>query len=121
MLKNIISLLLMSLLVSCASTSHKNEILSSLRTDGIYVSKDTNKDGTKIKLKFYMKKENGEEKMKVIVTGLNSAIPELVTESKYDTWFIIPSDRNAIQYRITKGNMGVSMKHDLLDYNFIKK
>ena len=74
MKKIILSLLILSSLISCASNSHKKEVLNSLRTDGIYVSKDTNKDGTKIKLKFYMAKENGKEEMKVIISGLNSGL-----------------------------------------------
>ncbi len=121
MKKVILYLLLLSSLVSCASALHKSEILNSLRTDGIYISKDTNKDGTKLKLKFYKKKENGKEEMRVIVSGLNSVIMDMVSDSEYDTWFIIPSRQNAIQYRVTKGNMGISMKHDLSDYKFVKE
>lgn len=117
----ILSLLLLFSLASCASTSHRNEVLNSIRTDGIYISKVANANGVKIKLKFYIKKDNGKDEMRVIVSGLNSEIPDIVSDSKYDTWFIIPSKNNAIQYRITKGGMGISLKHTLSDFEFFKE
>ncbi|MFW2372315.1 MAG: hypothetical protein ACN4GM_04280 [Gammaproteobacteria bacterium] len=108
-------------LVSCANVSNKNDVLESIRTDGIYVSKDTNKDGTKISLKFYNISKNGKEEMRVVVSGLNSAMPEVTDQSEYDTWFIVSSTDNAIQYRIKMGNMGISIKHRFADYDFIKE
>jgi len=117
----ILSLLVLFLLVSCTSTLPKSKVFNTLRTDGVYVEKVPRANGNKLKLKFYNPSTTSKSKMRVLISGLNLAMPRIITQSKYDTSFIVSSNRNAIQYRVTKGRMGISMIHNLSDFVFIKK